>query len=82
MLHVPKLFRRAPLAAGVVVVAVSALALSGCEAAQDAAEKIPGVGASDDETTPVAESTPVLRDHVVPHRLVMRDSVATPPQRR
>lgn len=29
-----------------------------------------------------AESTPVLRDHVVPHRLVVRDSVATPPQRR
>ncbi|NYJ01966.1 lipoprotein-anchoring transpeptidase ErfK/SrfK [Nocardioides thalensis] len=59
MLPVPKLFRRAPLAAGVVVVTVSALALSGCEAAQDAAENIPGVGASDDETTAVAETTPV-----------------------
>jgi LacI family transcriptional regulator len=26
--------------------------------------------------------TPVLRDHVVPHRLIVRDSVAAPPKRR
>jgi lipoprotein-anchoring transpeptidase ErfK/SrfK len=55
----PNLIRRAPFRAGVVVAAVATLALSGCQAAQDAAEGIPGVdSSSDEETTPAAEATP------------------------
>lgn len=54
---VQNLLRRRPLAAGVAVVAMSALALTGCEAAQDAAKNIPGVG--DGETSAVADTAPV-----------------------
>ncbi len=57
LLHTNLLRRRAPLAAGVIVAAVTTLALSGCEAAKDAAGDMPGVG-SDDATTAAPEARP------------------------